>query len=351
MANIAWWMVDLGRVYDLASVTYWPRTDCTVADCVQRNQNLNFYVGFSQDSSYDTACPNVPIDQGMATGGRTYQCPLRGRYVIIRRRAAPTDVTNIIHVCEMTVIGNLQLDQPSARSGMAYAAYRGHMVIYGGSSSNGFRVDDVRLFDMVTATWVPAFSPVGNSPTARALTQFLPIPDLSLSPVSRPATDILIYAGQSNSDVLTDANILRFASCAPYSRDGIAGENCTNAGTVCFVRCMAGFTQANGNTPVICREDGSWEGIIPPCAAAPPDVPTNLAVAISLPGYANASVSYSYPVNLGYYSSGGAAANVRKFEISAVPTGELLEEFRGNAFVNPSAWKKVRAFCCGSLRV
>jgi hypothetical protein len=338
LANAPWWYVDLGQTFDISTMEYWPRTDGSLF----RADQMSFHVGYSTDSAFSNRCPGVPASFGAASGGRTIGCPMRGRYVIIRR--TPTTGDNILHVCELRVFANSLLNQPRARTGMSHSSFRGHMVVFGGSDSTGFRTSDVRMFDMVSRTWLAPVTPLGTPPAPRAYAHFQPLPDLSLSPLSRPSTDVVIYSGQGNADVLTDASLLRFPSCPAFARDGIAGENCTMFGTVCIYTCYPGIPDANNGKAVICREDGQWDGIVPPCLVSAPGLPRNLASSVIPASVGTVNVTYDYPISSGYYNTGGTAANIRTFQVQAVPSTELVEDFSSGNFPVPSAWRRFAEF-------
>ena len=341
IARIPYWMVDLGDTYDINQIELWPRTDC----CPERNRYINIYVGFSLDYNYNTIVPGVPLDLGIAAGSRKFTAPLRGRYVIVTRTPQASNTENFLTLCEVLVWANKLLDQPAARSGMSYTSFRGNLVIYGGSGSTGFTIDNnVRMFDMVSGRWAASVTPLGNPPTARYLTHFLPIPDSSAQPVVTPSRDLLIYSGFSNADTLTDANILRFPSCPAFVRDGILAENCTHSGTVCQYTCLSGFTVRNKG-PIICRQDGLWDGLVPPCQALTPTAPrgpgfvSELGVSVGTLG-TFVNVTYTAPASLGYYGGSG----VSSYNVFAAPANDFYEDFSTNDFVNPSAWKRFAEF-------
>lgn len=58
VGTYAYWMVDLGDVYDVQSMDVWARTDC----CTNRNVGFEWLVGMSTDHTMDSKCAN-----GLAT--------------------------------------------------------------------------------------------------------------------------------------------------------------------------------------------------------------------------------------------------------------------------------------------
>jgi hypothetical protein len=346
VSRIPWLMVDLGREFDVSSITLWPRTDC----CPERNRFTAVSIGYSRDLAFNPLCPGIPTDLGTATGGRTYTCPLRGRFAFFSRVPQPGETNNLLTICEFIVMGRNLLDEPSPRSGMAYTSFRGNLFVYGGNAADGFRVADSapRMFDMTAMAWVPPMDALGSPPAARSLTHLLPLPPAALAPPATPSSDILVYAGAGNAEALTDASILSYPACPPPVLDGVLDANCTAAGTVCLFRCMPGFADRNRGRPTVCQDDGTWSGFMPPCGAAPPGAPrgpvgavpaSELGVALT-PDGRGAAVSYTAPASLGYYALSG----VSSYRVEAVTDGEYYEEFTGNDFRDPAAWGRLREF-------
>ena len=62
---------------------------------------------------------------------------------------------------------------------------------------------------------------------------------------------------------------------------GVASVQCYSGGTVCFVSCTSGFTDANNGAPIICSPYGIWIGQLPPCAGYPPSAPSAPIAAVT----------------------------------------------------------------------
>jgi len=217
--------VDLLAEYEVTQALLYSRLE---ACCASRMSRMEMYVGNSRDWQFNRRVMG-PLDvtpPGAAQFFTQNINRVRGRYVTVRRRPfdeancanAPTvpDDKNVLHVAELQVIASLMLDQPSPRYGVGVAAYRGNMVIFGGQDGSGFRLNDVRFFDMATRRWAPPAVPLGTPPLARAFAFLLPLPaNASLGPLGTlqvPSTALALTGGSSVSgdaigDFMTEINV------------------------------------------------------------------------------------------------------------------------------------------------
>lgn len=347
-ANLVWFRVDLGAVFDVRTITIYPRTDC----CQLRNRRSSVLVSYTTDISFGTGCPGIGnfdftpgVFPGSVSGATSvsFPCPLTGRYVFLQRDAlnfASGDPdSNVIQLVEFQVYANRLLNQPSARTGFAAAPYAGGFVVFGGADSSGYRMNDVRFFDFTTNKWLPSsiITPLGTPPVARTNAVLLPLPDISSGSlaVNYPARQLLLFGGANSiGDVLADVNILTLPGCPALNRGGIVSEICTGAGTSCRYTCMNGFTLANG-APLVCRPDGVWvangaAAILPPCMPPPPTPPTAVTVSPFTDGSGSANVSWS-AVGISSY------APVSSYRVTTV-VPDVVENFGTGSFPNTADW-------------
>jgi len=204
-------------------------------------------------------------------------------------------------------MADMMTDNPAPRTNHAATTFRGHMVIFGGNDARGVRLNDVRMLDMTTATWLPPQPPLGSSPTARALTS------LTIASTNR----LLLYGGLSEVDALNDLWQLSFPTCPYFSRLGVASERCLYQTTVCYITCAGGFAAPNGANPVVCGPDGQWSGYVPVCVPTLPGPPLNV---IAGPTANNVTVSWSPPASTGYYGT------ITEYRVQTLPE-DYMEQF------------------------
>ena len=343
--------VDLLDTFEPSTLTVTTRLDC----CAERRTRWEAYLGSSRDWRYNNRLWG-PLDVTPVSGNNRVfniaNLKVRGRYLSIRR--APFDPTNcnnapagvgtnddrnVLQVSELELQAPRLLDQPSARSGMGFALYRGSMVIFGGNDASGFRLNDVRFFRLDTQKWMPPALPLGSPPQARAFALLLPLPsNTSIGvPDWTPSSQLALTGGSNNiGDGIGDFSILNFAPCLPVPRaaapngnHGIQSEACNAAGTVCSYTCGTGFLPTNGATnTLVCSPDGNWIGNVPVCipAGGPPQPPSVNAI---IAGNTSATVSWSPP--------SGSTWPITGYRVTVRPT-DWIESFAGNSFIDPTAW-------------
>ena len=358
----AYWAVDLGQDADVSSIVIYGNSDAAQpATSIYnvawpaaqlQNQNIDVFIGSSADYTYNTACPNPPIDitpstlltaPTCTTGSNvvtplgaqpltacyvSFACPLRGRFVHVVKRAGDT---NSLMLGELQVVANRLLNTPSGRSGMAVAAYAGCMVLFGGADSQGFRNNELRLFDMQRNAWQPLVKPLGTPPAARAAAFFSLLPQDATRP-GLPANAFALFGGYSNTDVLNDFNVLSVPPCTPLATGasvGVQSLSCVHGGSVCFVTCYSfALPATNGADPLVCQLDGSWRGSLPACTVPTANAPSQVTASVLPSGVA--SVSWVAPTVLGY------APTLTAFRVASVPN-EVYESFALGKFPAPVA--------------
>ena len=358
----SYWAVDLGQVTDVSSFVVYGNSDAAQPatsiygavwpSAQSQNQNLDFFVGDSADYTFNAKCANPPADitpstirtAPTCTSGSSvvtplgapplaacyvsFACPLRGRFVHVVKRAGDTGQ---VMLGELQVIANRLLDNPSGRSGMAVAAYAGCMVVFGGADSQGFRNNELRLFDMLRGMWLPLVKPLGTPPIARAAAFFSLLPQDQTQP-GLPASAFALFGGFSNTDVLNDFSVLSVPPCAPLTSSaalGIQSTYCVHGGSVCWVTCFSyALPAANGANPLVCQVDGSWRGVLPACSLPSAGAPTQV-VATAFPS-GIVSVRWTAPTALGF------APTLLAYEIGSVPS-EVYETFAQGRFPAPIA--------------
>ena len=322
----AYWLVDLGAVYDVQSVEFWPRLDCCAAG---RNRRWRITVGVSRDVAYATELANVPANMLPGTPSYTLAlpAPTRGRFVQVRRDFVLND-DNILQICEFKVNAALLLDQPVPRVGAATAAWGGNMLVFGGSDAAGFRLNDVRVFDMINRRWMPAEAPLNTPPQQRS--------NAALFVLS--STRVAAFGGSSATDTLADISYYEPLACPPLQTglgaEGVTSQRTTHAGTFQYFECAPGFTHTNQGRPLVCDpSSGRWQGLYNlatgrVCLPDGPGKPTIISTLATSP--TSVLVSYSPPAvlnGLSYYT------------IEATVGNTYIERF--NSFLGPTdtaAW-------------
>jgi hypothetical protein len=376
-----WWLVDLGREYDVRDIDVWGRSDC----CTGRNTNIQWYVGNSRDWAYNYRCPNAPFDitPTSVPGSIKFGCTARGRYVMAVKPVTVAGLdANMIQLwyvfsrardtpcarrqeraegsrlsltlatlfapstrspssrtplprSEVLVGANRLLDMPSPRANMAFTTYGSSIVIFGGQDASGFRQADIRFFDMITNRWLPPFTPLGTPPVARAFSSFVLLPNSSA--IRPPSNRFALFSGLStNNDVLTDFNVLTFPQCPSIVMDGVVSLDCYNGGTMCYVNCDVGSTSANGKVPITCQPNGMWKGLFPVCRVRTSDPPSAI-VATTVVNSTAILVSWNPPLFKGYHNV------VNRYRAMAL-TGDVLERFNGGKFEDPLQWTQHKAY-------
>jgi hypothetical protein len=379
----AWWQVDMGQDVDVQSVNVFARGE---GCCTGRNNNIGWFIGESQDNNYNARCTNAPASMSppcyqltvsncqsrpndCVTGTnvvaalgqpptacfRSFTCPVRGRYLQARKM---TQDGAAISLGEVQVIANKLLNQPSGRTGMSVAAFGGCMVVFGGADGAGFRNNEVRFFDMLTTAWLPAFTPIGTTPVARGNAFFALMPPL----LNAPASALVLFGGYSNTNQLNDVSVLSLPPCPTFDQTGIlsvawfqgASVGCefpAARGSACAARrvartrtlsyprpapathatditCQSYATATNGKDPLVCQKDGTWRGIIPPCAVAPPSAPSGVTATMSLSGVAAVSWNALTTAQQGYYS---APDKLLTYRVNVAPI-EIYEDYSTGAW-------------------
>ena len=366
-----WWQVDFGKDVAAQSINVFGRGE---GCCTGRNANTAWYIGDSQDYHYNTKCTLAPASfsppcyqtavatcqtnpncyaygyTGLSASASTcsgtvpgcplisyvigmpntacfvtFKCPVQGRY--LQAIKATTDTT-AISFGEVQVVANTMLNLPSARMGMSAAAYGGNLVVFGGQDVTGFRLNEVRFFDMLLNAWLPPFTPIGTTPTARSLAFFGLLPP---TVAGSPSSKFALAGGYGNSNILADVNTLSLPQCAPFSQLGVQSMTCAQGGTVCYVTCAPYATSSNGAAPLVCQVTGAWRGILPACNVQVASAPTVTSASVNSQGIA--TVAWSAPTNFGYFS---VPSSVDQYRVSITPP-EVYESFASNAFPAPIA--------------
>ena len=351
-----YWQVDLGAVFDISTLKVWTRLDC----CSMRRQRFEIYIGTSSDWAQDQRVLG-PLDITPPNGVifTTYPVTSRGRYVTFRKipydatncnnvpngpGGAATDDKNVISLSEVQVMADKLLDNPPARAAMAYTAFRGTLVVTGGSGATGVRLNDVRFFDMLTNAWLPPALPLGTPPVARMYAVLLPLPNKTTP--NTPSTEVMLIGGINTAgDTMSEVSILAFPSCSPSPFDaapagqsnGIQTEVCNTAGTICVYTCQTanGFQPANpANNMLICSPSGVWEGVMPVC------VPVTPPTAVTTPANSLVSVANGgdgTTVKVTWTASAGGTWPASSYRVSVTPH-DWVESFATGGFDNASAW-------------
>jgi hypothetical protein len=272
-----------------------------------------------------------------------FPCATRGRFLTAYKTAfagayATWDQNRIV-LGEVQVIANKLLNMPAARTGAAVSRYAGCMVIFGGADAYGYRLNDLRFFDMLRNIWLPPFPTIGTTPSARAFSTFLLLPPTQ---AGAPSNSLVVFGGSSNVDSRNDAFVLTLPQCPTLSSVGVASSSCTHGGTVCYFTCAASATSTNGAAPLVCDVTGTWRGNSPPCQVAAPSSPLSVSATVSANGVA--TVSWSAPSSGGFYG----ISQISSYKVQ-VTVPEANEYYNAMAF---PAWQPAfagpEAGCTGS---
>jgi hypothetical protein len=282
----------------------------------------------SQDLNYNYNCTGVPWDVTPATQGQptNVACSARGRYVTVwRQYSTASGDSNILQICEIKVYAQRLLNQPSPRYGHAAVPFRGQMVVFGGTDTNGYRLNDLNFFDLTARQWIGAGRPSGQIPSGRAYAALAVLNSGQLG----------LYGGSSTVGMLSDFYTISFPACpAIQYNDASAGAVTTQAGTVQFYTCQSFGTNLNpGNQPVICSIDGAWQGNLPPCQGSVPyNWPaTTFSSLVSVSG-TTATAFWTAPTVAGYYP-------LQQYRLATVPQEWTLRFLASaSAPVDASGW-------------
>jgi Fibronectin type III domain/Kelch motif len=279
--------VDLGQAYAVNTIRFWPRLDC----CTARNRNFRFYLGYSLDYKASEMCATVADTTPPVPASQQYidiQCKATGRFLIVRRELNPGD-DPIMHICELKVFANRQLNEPPGRYGHAATTFRGAMVVYGGYDSTGLQLTGIDYFDYASNQWLANIVTLGTRPAGRAY--------MSLVPVS--STKLVAYGGTTPSSAVSEIVTITFPACPVINTLGISKSISTGAGTANVYSCYPGFNDNTLGKPVFCSVDGLLVGPNTPCSPAAPGAPTGLT--ISQITNSSMLVSWTAPTATGYY--------------------------------------------------
>ena len=352
----AWWQVDFGQDVDVQYVNVFARGE---GCCTGRNSFIGWFIGDSQDTNYNTRCTNAPFSISppcfqptvstcedtpaqCVTGANvvpslgapptacfvTFTCPARGRFLQARKMFR--DYASIA-LGEVQVIASKLLDQPSGRAGMSVATFGGSMVLFGGADAEGACSNELRFFDMLNVAWLPPFTPIGTTPAARAGAFFALLPP---PPTGAPSSAFVLFGGYSDTNQLNDMSVLSLPPCPAYDATGVASTAAFHGGSVRYVTCQPYATPVNGIGPLVCQTDGTWRGIVPPCAVAPPAAPTGVAASIdALTGAATVSWTRLTAGQQGYYNQ---PSQLLAYRVRAAPL-EIYEDFSSGTWPAPIA--------------
>jgi hypothetical protein len=341
-----WWQVDLGAPKDILYINVFGRGDC----CTDRNTGISWTISSGTDYRYGTTCTSAPTNispllsdpladrtkiqfgplmwwgapvNGFQTAPqyKSFPCKVRGRYVTAWK--APGWTNGAIMLGEVEVFASNFLDMPPARFGMSSTVHGGCIILFGGADTNGFRTNELRMFDMLQTKWLPVVTAIGTPPTGRT-GGFLST--LVESTLQSPSYRIGLFGGFSNTDQLNDVSLLTLPQCPMYDTTGVDGPGtvCSHFNTVCYVKCVTGATSVNGNNPLVCQYDGTWRGSNPPCVFSKPGYPTSVTAATDSNGIV--TVSWSPPTSATGGSGGFGPTPFTAYRVTTVP-GEIYEEW------------------------
>ena len=135
--------------------------------------------------------------------------------------------------------------------------------VFGGTDANGFKLNDMRIFDMVNKRWLPPQVALGSAPTPRsAALLFVPGNLWGAANNNR----VLIFGGVSSTVVLSDAQYFVGSPCPPlvYPPGALTITN-GHSGTYSFFppsSCAAPSQPTNGNRQLVCdASTGLWQGL------------------------------------------------------------------------------------------
>jgi len=339
-----WWQVDLGAPKDIQYINVFGRGDC----CTDRNTGISWTISSGTDYKYGTRCTSAPADItpivatdpkadpnkinfGPLMGGQTapqyksFPCKVRGRYVTAWK--APTWTNGAIMLGEVEVFASNFLDVPPGRYGMSSTVHGGCIFLFGGADTNGFKTNELRMFDMLQTKWLPMVSPIGTPPSGRTGGFLSTIVETTLP---KPSYYIGLFGGFSNTDQLNDVNLLQLPQCPMYDTTGVSyatdgtGTVCSNFNTVCYIKCSSGATAVNGNTPLVCQMDGKWRGANPPCVFTKPGYPTSVAASTNTDGVV--TVSWSPPTSITGGTGGFGTTAFTAYRVKSVAS-EIYEDW------------------------
>jgi hypothetical protein len=336
-----WWQVDLGAPKDILYVNVYGRSDC----CTDRNTGITWTISSGTDYKYGTKCTSAPADITPSTGdpqadpakvlfGPTYggarptyksfPCKVRGRYLTASK--AVGDYRELM-LGEVEVFASNFLDMPPGRYGMSSTVHGGCIILFGGADTNGFKTNELRMFDMLQTKWLPVVTAIGTPPTGRTGGFLSTIVETTLP---KPSYYIGLFGGFSNTDQLNDVNLLQLPQCPMYDTTGVSyatdgtGTVCSHFNTVCYVKCVTGATSVNGNNPLVCQMDGKWRGANPPCVYSKPGYPTSVTASTNTDGVV--TVSWSAPTSVTGGTGGFGPTSFTAYRVTTVAS-EIYEEW------------------------
>jgi len=314
--------VDLGRSYSISQLRIWTRNDC----CLTRNANVVAFVGDSSRSYiYDTVFMPLRTLTTPTLGAPTIiNNVATGRFVTIFKANLAGGDASFLSLCEVQVFAQKLANQPSPVVAFASEQFRGNLVIVGGTSPAGFRTPAVRFFNVDKREWAPAFTPLGTGPGARGASM-LALMD---------STRLLTYGGASNGGVMSDMSLLIFPDCPAFNvyDSSILSFQCYNGGTACIFTCQVGFSDQNAGAPVVCREDGLVDGVLPPCLSLSIASAPIAMTAVADAGNTSVAVTWQAPSITGPYP-------LLSFTVTATPV-QFIETFAlPSGFADPSVWR------------
>ena len=332
-----WWRVDLLDTYDVTSIVVWPRTDCCIVAPDDRTTRWSIAIGNSMDTAFDSPVPGVPAQLGGSVIGAQRSVtiplatPLTGRFVIVSRSFVMNDI-NVLSICEIKVYAQLLSGQPAPRTNAAAVGYSGTMIIFGGIDSNGFLLNDVRVFDATNIAWQPLVAPLGQPPAARSGAAFLVLGTV-LGP-STPTNGFMLFGGAAASGALGDLYKYSAAPCRSLNFSGAILAPTGHSGTYQPYTCPANYVSTNAGTPMVCdATTGIWQGLynlatglvcLPPPPAASTVAITNVVATDST----SALVSYTVANGITY----------PYVVVSAVPYAVYDADF--STSLGPADWTK-----------
>jgi hypothetical protein len=338
-----WWQVDLGAPKDILYINVFGRGDC----CTDRNTGISWSISSGTDYKYGTRCTSAPADiTPLATDlkadptkilfgplmyfGPTLQtapqyksfpCKARGRYVTAWK--APGWTNGAIMLGEVEVFASNFLDMPPGRYGMSSTVHGGCIILFGGADTNGFKTNELRMFDMLQTKWLPVVTAIGTPPTGRTGGFLSTLVETTLQ---SPSYRIGLFGGFSNTDQLNDVSLLTLPKCPMYDTTGVDGPGtvCSHFNTVCYVKCVTGATSVNGNNPLVCQFDGKWRGANPPCVFSKPGYPTSVTASTNTDGVV--TVSWSAPTSVTGGTGGFGPTSFTAYRVTTVAS-EIYEDW------------------------
>jgi len=355
-------VVDLGDAYDVSTVEVFPLTidGDSVMDgqtAAQRNNGWQVSIGYSSvDGALNTQCVTpqsmLPATGANAPGSVVLPCPATGRFLVISRTAGangiPAGGNNGVGLCEVRVWAAPLTAAPAPRAGAAAATYGGQIVLFGGYDGAGYRLNDIRFFDLSSNKWRPAIPPLAQPPAGRAYAGLVAMaPYTAPGGFPAPSGAVVVVGGSGATDALADIWELDFPQCPAFDMFGVnTGQTFVLAGnTVWQYVCQAGFVDANALTTrgtLVCGPDGVWVGVTPPCRGAPPAAVTSVT-AVGLPARSPdngaMSVSWASSPTAQYYDVIAAASGFTYigFDQPAAPLPAPQFGPYGAYFVDPTA--------------